>query len=140
MTIAFRFALWVGVGATLYLSLTPVPPSIPGLASDPMKHAAGWAGLTLLSGMAYRKLPTLQLIVLLALGNLATEILQRLVPTGRDMDIFDWAWGMAGILVVAGPRTILHSTRPNAAKPCEATVDTQMTKIDKATVVDETTP
>ena len=139
MTIAFRFALWVGIGVTLYLSLMSAPPAIPGLASDPMKHAAGWAGLTLLSGMAYRKLPTLQLIVLLALGNLATEILQGLAPTGRDMDIFDWAWGMAGTLVVVGPRSILHSTRPIAAKPSEAKVDTHMMKIDKATVVDETT-
>ena len=113
MTIALRFALWAGIGLTLYLSLMPAPPAIPGLPSDPVKHAIGWAGLTLLSGMANRRLPTLQLVILMAIGNLATEVLQGLAQTGRNTDLRDWVWGLAGTLFVAGLRSLVPSTRSN---------------------------
>ena len=114
MTIAFKLALWAGIGLMLYLSLTPAPPAIPGLPSDPVKHAAGWAGLTLLTSLATRKL-TFQMILLLALGNFATEVLQGLAQTGRSTEIRDWAWGTAGILSTSGLRSIVlfvHSNEP----------------------------
>ena len=142
MTLALRFILLVGIGLALWLSLMSAPPAIPGLPTDPMKHAVGWAGLTLLSGMAHRKLPALELVILMAFGNLATEVLQGIVQTGRNTDAIDWVWGMAGTLAVASLRYIVPLVRPCEieANPCDTRIDAQMTNVAMATALDEATP
>lgn len=98
---AFRTIFWIGLAFSLWLSLIPMPPAILDLASDPVKHALGWAILTLLSGIAYPSLSTRKLVVLLACANLVTELLQGLSLSGRDPEALDWIWGTLGILMVA---------------------------------------
>lgn len=111
MTLAFRLIFVVGLGLALWFSLMPVRSLPPSLPSDPVTHAAGWAALTFLMSLAHRKLSNLSLITLLALGNLATEVLQGVGQSGRSADVSDWTWGMVGILIVAGLRAIVPSKR-----------------------------
>ena len=116
MTLAFRLFFCVAFGSALWLSLMPIPPAIAGIGSDPMKHAVGWAGLTLLMAIAYRGLSATQLITLIAVANLATEVLQGVAQIGRNPDALDWVWGMVGTLIIAGLRNVLLSVRPDEAR------------------------
>ena len=96
----------------LVLTLSPAPelPRVPLLNIphfDKIVHLGmfGVLYLLLMKGLmkqhgyaAYNRMVVLSVIIVVVYGA-ATEVLQKILPTGRDADIFDWLADCAGAAI-----------------------------------------
>lgn len=112
--------LAVCVAITLGLGLMTAPPLLPGLESDPAKHAVGMAVLTFFAPFAFPRASPWLVLLVIAIASLGLENLQGVPPFQRDPDPNDWLAGMAGVLaaivIVGSGRAIsdlIGRTRPN---------------------------
>jgi hypothetical protein len=94
-----RVMLAVCVAITVGLGLMTSPPLLPGLESDPVKHAVGMAVLTFFAPFAFPRASLWLVLLVIAIASLGLEYLQGVPPFQRDPDPNDWLAGMAGVIV-----------------------------------------
>jgi VanZ family protein len=85
------------------MALVPHPPALPGNPSDKIQHALAFATLGLLGAIAYPRLSTLRLIVMLSLFGAFIEIAQAIPVLHRDSDVLDWLTDTIACAVVLVP-------------------------------------
>ena len=90
----WRWLLWGGFVAAVLLMLVlanwPQPPLLPGSPSDIVQHASGFAVLTLAARQAFRDMRWQALAIGLSAFGLGIEIVQGLLPFGRNPSLQDW--------------------------------------------------
>ncbi len=95
----FRVALTVAIGITLWQTLTPSPPALPGAESDKLAHFMAFLTLTLLTDLSWPGQPvSWRACVLLAAFGAAIELTQGLIPN-RDPSALDMLANLAGVVV-----------------------------------------
>lgn len=82
----FAFAIVL----TLVLANLPQPPRFAGIASDVVQHAAGFAALTIAARLAYPEVGWRPVLIGLALLGLGIELVQGMLPFGRNASWSDW--------------------------------------------------
>jgi hypothetical protein len=111
--------LAISIVITLGLGLMTSPPLLPGLETDPIKHAAGLAVVTLLAAIAFPRISLWLVLLVFAIASLGLEYLQGIHPFQRDPDPNDWIAGVAGalaaVIIVGLGRALwdlINRTRP----------------------------
>lgn len=94
----WRFAaLYASVMVVLGVALWPHPPVLPVLTSDAAQHGLAFGVLTLAARLCWPAARWQALFAALSGLGLAIEVLQGVVPTGRNPELGDWLVDCAAI-------------------------------------------
>lgn len=85
-----RLLFWIAALFALVMALLPHPIELPGNPSDKVQHAAAFATLGVLGGLAYPRLSPVRLILGLSLFGALIEVAQAIPMLHRDSDPLDW--------------------------------------------------
>ena len=114
---ALRAIFWLALAYLLVAAVLPKqidPPNLFGW--DKANHFAAFYGLSVLGAAAYPRSPPLILGAWLAGFGALIELGQALPWVGRDANLHDWLFDIAGVLAALGPLA-LASWRRGYARP-----------------------
>jgi Na+/H+-dicarboxylate symporter len=96
-----RVALAMALAVTLFMALSPHPPSLPiDSLGDKFEHTLAFVILTILACAAYPLGGLLRIGERLSFLGALIEVLQSIPALHRDCDIFDWLTDTLAISVV----------------------------------------
>jgi VanZ family protein len=97
LSLPLRLGLYgAALAIVLYLTQAPVRDLPPVSLWDKAEHALAWAALTACGLLLFPRRPGRIVLLVLAYGGLV-EVVQALLPFGRDADWRDWAADAVGV-------------------------------------------
>jgi len=113
MNRTLRILFWLSVAFSFVMATVPHPPSIPGEPADKVQHMAAFATMSLLAGLAYRRIGLVRIGLALSAFGAFIEFVQMIPMLHRDAELLDWVADSAAVAIVLGAVALIRHRRTN---------------------------